>query len=235
MSQEMLVLLGSAVGIAALHTLVGPDHYVPFIVMSKARQWSRTKTAWITLLCGLGHVGSSIVLGLIGIAAGISLRRLEIIESVRGDIAAWLIIAFGIAYSVWGLRRALRNKPHTHRHAHLDGAKHEHEHAHHIDHMHPHDKERKKITAWVLFTIFVFGPCEPLIPLLMYSAAVEGMWGATIIAIVFSVATIGTMMAAVLLSAFGLGFVSLKRFERYGHVIAGSMISICGIAILFGL
>ncbi len=158
MSQELLILLGSAAAVGAVHTLLGPDHYLPFVVLSKTRQWSLRKTLWIATLCGLGHVGSSVALGLIGIAMGITLRHLELIESQRGEIAAWLLMAFGLAYGTWGAVRALRHKPHTHPHVHSDGIAHIHVHTHHTDHVHPHSANGRSVTPWILFTIFVFGP-----------------------------------------------------------------------------
>ncbi len=242
MSRQLLILLGSAATIAFFHTLLGPDHYLPFMVVSKARQWSLAKTTWVTLLCGLGHIAGSIVLGLLGIAAGITLKRLELIESIRGNIAAWFLMAFGLVYFAWGGLRALRNKPHTHEHNHpstssghrLDSIEHGHEHTHHADHVHLHDQERKNLTPWILFIIFVFGPFEPLIPLLMYPAAAESFWAVAIVVVVFSIVTIATMTGIVLLSAFGLSFVSMKRLERYSHVLAGATIFLCGIAIHYG-
>src|SRR3954467_7769160 len=98
----------NAAAVAVIHTLVGPDHYLPFIVLSRARKWSLPKTAWITLACGIGHVGSSIVIGLIGYALGASLKHLNIIEEFRGQVAAWILIVFGLVYAAWGLRRARR-------------------------------------------------------------------------------------------------------------------------------
>ena len=68
MTPELTVLLVTAASIGFFHTLFGPDHYLPFIVMAKARKWSLTKTTWITLLCGIGHIGSSVILGMIGVA-----------------------------------------------------------------------------------------------------------------------------------------------------------------------
>ncbi|MFC1572500.1 sulfite exporter TauE/SafE family protein [Candidatus Eisenbacteria bacterium] len=235
MSHQLLILLGSAAAIGAVHTLLGPDHYVPFITLSKAREWSLVKTAWITILCGLGHVAGSVILGIIGIAAGITLRNIEVLEAARGDIAAWMLTAFGLVYATWGLVRAVRNKPHTHHHAHLDGTEHEHAHNHHGEHLHPHNERRKSLTPWILFTIFVFGPCEPLIPLLMYPAATENVGGAILVAGVFSVVTIGTMTTVVLLSRFGLGFVVAPRLARYGHALAGATIFLSGVAIHCGL
>ena len=108
MSYEMTLLMGTAAFIAFFHTLLGPDHYLPFIVMGKARKWSMAKTAWITVLCGVGHVASSVLLGFIGIALGVALTSLVAVESFRGNLAAWALIAFGLVYFVWGMRRAWR-------------------------------------------------------------------------------------------------------------------------------
>ncbi len=235
MSQELLVLTGTAAFLGFFHTLLGPDHYLPFVAMSKARCWSRGKTAWITLLCGVGHVASSIILGTVGIAAGISLSWLELTESIRGDIAAWCLTAFGLVYFIWGLRRAIRNRQHTHIHSHDGETRHAHVHAHHRDHLHPHDAGGKSITPWVLFTIFLFGPCEPLIPMLMWPAAASSAWGVALVSLVFGLVTISTMLAMVLLTSFGMESVGLRRLGRYAHPIAGGAVFLCGVAIHMGL
>jgi hypothetical protein len=38
---EIWILAGAAAGIGFIHTVIGPDHYLPFIVMAKARKWTR--------------------------------------------------------------------------------------------------------------------------------------------------------------------------------------------------
>jgi nickel/cobalt exporter len=73
----------TAASIGFFHTLFGPDHYLPFIMMSRAKKWSLTKTAWITVLCGIGHVGSSVVLGAIGIILGIAVSKKVFSRSCR--------------------------------------------------------------------------------------------------------------------------------------------------------
>ena len=240
MTPELTALLVTAASMGFFHTLTGPDHYVPFIVMAKARNWNRIKTAWITFLCGIGHVLSSVVIGLIGVATGIAVAKLEFIEGYRGNVAAWLFILFGLGYFLWGLRKAIRNKPHRHFHQHGDDV---HVHGHHHDHDHEnaaeahgheHTHEKKvNITPWILFTIFVFGPCEPLIPILMYPAAEQSYSGMALVTAVFSLTTIGTMMTVVLLSYSGLKFIPLQKMERYMHAIAGATILLCGLAIEF--
>jgi sulfite exporter TauE/SafE len=233
LSSQITLLAVSAASIGFFHTLLGPDHYLPFVMMSSARKWSRVRTLWITALCGIGHVGSSVVLGAIGIALGIGITRLEIFESFRGNLAAWVLIAFGLVYFAWGLRRAIRNKPHQHHHLHLGGLEHSHSHTHTEDHAHVHDRPAKSITPWVLFTIFVLGPCEPLIPLLMYPAARTSVSGIVLVAGIFSVVTVGTMLSVVLLSSYGISLLPMAKVERYTHAIAGATILACGAAIQF--
>ncbi len=77
MNSEITILALTAASVGFVHTLFGPDHYLPFIVLAKSRKWSYRKTGIITLACGLGHVGSSIVLGLIGVAFGLGIHKLD--------------------------------------------------------------------------------------------------------------------------------------------------------------
>ena len=234
MTAEMSALVITAASIGFFHTLFGPDHYVPFIMMSWARKWSAAKTILITLLCWFGHIGSSVVLGLIGVALGLAVKKLELVESYRGNIAAWLLIAFGLAYLVWGLRRAFRSQPHKHNHTHRSQDSHTHTHSHYLEHTHVHnDKTPLSITPWVLFAIFVFGPCEPLIPIVMYPAAKNSLFGLVMVICVFGGTTIATMLTLVLLSRAGVNFIPMAGAQRFAHAIAGATILLCGLAIQF--
>jgi sulfite exporter TauE/SafE len=230
MNSEIIALAATAASIGFVHTLVGPDHYLPFIAMSQARRWARGKTLWITFLCGIGHVLSSVVLGAVGVGLGIAVSRLEGVESARGSIAGWLMIAFGLVYFAWGLKRALRNRPHVHAHDHPDG-EHAHPHGHADAHMHVHGAKKANVTPWILFTIFIFGPCEPLIPILMYPAAKQSLAGMIVVTAMFAAFTLGTMLAVVYLSTLGLRFLRLQSLERYAHASAGAIIFLCGFAV----
>lgn len=238
MTNELLILLGTAATIGLVHTLLGPDHYLPFVAIARSRGWSMKKTVGVTALCGVGHVAGSIGLGAIGIAAGITMSRLSFIESARGEAAAWLLIAFGLVYGVWGLVRAARNKPHTHVHVHTDGTEHLHKHSHKQEHAHPHEQQGKQLSGWALFVIFVLGPCEPLIPLLMFPAANYSAGAIALVAAVFAFVTIATMVTVVIVATYGLALLpttGFGRIGRYGHAIAGAVIVVCGVAIQFGL
>jgi nickel/cobalt exporter len=233
-TDEIIVLAGTAATIGFVHTVLGPDHYLPFIAMSKARGWSGTKTGIVTALCGLGHVMGSIILGFVGIFLGTVVFKLESLESIRGDLAGWLLIAFGFTYFLWGIRRALRGKSHDHKHIHVDGESHSHSHSHVTTHSHVHAGAQSDVlTPWVLFTIFVLGPCEPLIPLIMYPAAKSSVSAVVAVALVFGVTTIATMLACVMAAHFGLSKMPFPQAKRYSHAMAGLTILLCGGAIKF--
>ncbi|MFQ6108701.1 MAG: sulfite exporter TauE/SafE family protein [Candidatus Aminicenantales bacterium] len=234
MNSEILLLTGTAITLGFVHTVLGPDHYLPFIVISRARRWPLSKTLFVSFFCGLGHVLSSVVLGFVGIALGIAVTRMTNVESLRGGLAAWLLIGFGLAYFVWGMHRAVKNKPHRHFHLHAEGVEHEHLHTHELDHSHVHDQgEKKSLTPWILFIIFVFGPCEPLIPLVMFPAIKHNMGGVVLVALAFGVTTILTMLAIIGISSWGVRFLRLGRLERYVHAMAGAMIFVSGLSVQF--
>jgi sulfite exporter TauE/SafE len=227
---ELYLLIVSAGSLGFVHTLLGPDHYLPFIVLSKARKWSTPKTMWITFISGIGHVGSSVLIGMIGIAMGISLNRLEAVESFRGELVGWMLFAFGIIYTVYGLYKYMKSSHHLHLPKFLVPRK-----IRDLQHLPTEDQEKDntKITPWILFLIFVFGPCEVLIPMLIFPAYENSTFGMLAVALVFGIATIATMMLAVWVGHKGVALVRFRKHEKYWHLIAGIIILISGSGIVF--
>ncbi len=231
---ENNAILFTAASLGFIHTVLGPDHYVPFIALAKARNWTAARTATVTFLCGAGHVGSSVLIGLAGIAFGTSVSKLQWLEGLRGDAAGWLLLSFGLAYMLWGIKKAIKGEKHSHFHSHEGVSPHSHEHPHEIEHAHVHGNT-SSVTPWALFIIFIFGPCEPLIPVLMYPAMKSGLGQAMAAAAVFSAVTITTMMITVFLLLRGVRLFPVERMERYAHALAGFTIFACGIAVKAGL
>jgi nickel/cobalt exporter len=242
------VLISAAVGIGFIHTLIGVDHTLPFVVLGRARGWSLRKTLWITGLCGGGHVASSILLGGIGIGLAIAATGLdtqlgsswlsgrigafETIESLRGDLAAWALILFGLCYTGWSLVRRRRQRD---IHEHGDGLVHSHSHPETGDYEHT-DGSAASLTAWSLFVIFVLGPCEPLIPVLMVPAFEAGLWAVLPVTAAFAVTTIGTMLAVVAAAHYGLRLRRFPSLQAHAHTLSGLAIASSGLAIrLFGI
>ena len=203
MSEALLVLLGSAAGIGFLHTLIGVDHTLPFILMGRTERWSFRKTMGLVALCGAGHVLASVALGVVGIAIGGVVGGLAWIQAVRGELAAWLLIAFGLTYAAWSLARPRR-------------------------HLHT---PRRSLTPFALVVIFVLGPCEPLIPLLMVPAFEIGALAAAAVALAFALTTVGTMLAVVALGFRGLPAGRRVGVHRHADTLAGLAVAASGLAI----
>ncbi len=230
MQSEIEVLMIAAVTVACLHTVTGPDHYLPFIALSKSRGWSFSRTIFWTIVCGCGHVWSSVLLGLGGAAIGWSLSKVSWFENVRGGIAGWALAGFGIVYGIWGLFKAKRGTLHKHFDVYDDGSVYVYDHKH-GQAVAP--KERHVVTPWVMFLIFVLGPCEPMIPLLYFPAAKNSVAGMVLLIIVYTIFTLTAMLLMVICGYYGFAFVKTEKLEKYVHALGGLTIFICGAGMVF--
>jgi len=222
-------LLFSGIAVGWIHTALGSDHYVPLAVLSRSRGWSAGRTTLITAACGAAHVLSSVVLCLVLVGLGVAATGLDVVERGRGTAAAWLLVAFGLGYAVWGARRALRRSRGLELHSHGSQI-----HLHcRGDHPHEHRKENGAWWSfWPLFTVFVLGPCEPLIPL-MAVPILRGRWDAALLTtLAFSVTTIGTMVVLTAILRAGLRRFEPRGLERWRHALAGAVIAGSGVVVL---
>ena len=211
MSEGLFATLAlAAVTVGALHTLA-PDHWIPFAALARARGWSAARTARITVACGFGHVTVSALLGLLGLAFGLTMIRAfgERMEALAGI----LLIGFGLAYGIWGLRRAAGRRLHGHSHSHYD---HVHDHA--------------RTTAWTLFLLFSADPCVAVIPLL-FAAAPLGAGRTAAVVLLYELATILTMVALVLPARAGANVLRARWLDRWGDAAAGAVIAAVGITV----
>ena len=254
--QTSLYALAVAAGTTGvLHTAAGPDHYLPFVVLAKANRWRWWKLLAVTLLCGAGHVLSSVVIGLLAVgglasvshlssAAGAPAAnvqdlidrhadpRLDALQEHRGTLAGYLLLGFGMAYFLWGLRRSRTGQRHAHVHAHTNGSLHSHEHEHQRAHAHVHPAPNRNL-FWSLFIIFVLGPCELLIPMVMAGYSLGKIPGVLLVSTTFSLATIATMLCIVTVIFAGLAQLRTAWLERHAHALGGAVIASCAAAMLW--
>lgn len=208
MTQEIGVLIYSSIGVGFLHALLGPDHYLPFIALAKARRLSWQRSLWITFLCGLGHLLSSIFLAGGLLLLGVSLKKIGVIDSCRAEITSWLFMTCGLVYMVWALKALFADKR--------------------SEILNSHNQ-----TPWILFILFVLGPCEPLLAFLTHPM-LAGQPGILLsITGLFGLTTLATMLACV-----ASGFLLTKDFrlpvlEKYRHVFASTIFFFCGFGMRF--
>jgi hypothetical protein len=204
-SFPLLALWAATVAIAFLHALA-PDHWAPLVMMSKAQRWRRRKLALMTFLSGTGHVGSSALIAVVGATLGLTLLQVQALETSRAEVAVFLLMGFGLAYALWSLKRAKSRR---------------------LSESNP----QQVALTWTLVAIIVFGPCEPLIPLL-FIATIYDWFIALSIAITFGVVTISTMLLEVLLAHAGLMKLRSAFWERYDHTVSGLAIAATGLVVL---
>ena len=86
------------IGIAVLHTLAGPDHYLTFWSLAKSHKWSKRRTLLFTTICGLGHVTASLLMALPAIYFGKKILVALDFQDLRVELAAWALIFIGLFY-----------------------------------------------------------------------------------------------------------------------------------------
>ena len=203
----LVAIVLTAITVGSLHSLA-PDHWVPYAALARAQKWPAGRTARVTMLCGFGHVTASLLLGVAALVFG-----LEVVSALGGRLEAWaglLLMAFGLGYGVWGLRRAAGARLHGHPHRHYD---------------HVHAAER--LTPWTLFLLACADPCVAVVPIVV-AAAPLGAAAVVAVGAVYEVATIATMTALALAARRGALALKAVWVDRYGDVAAGALIAALG-------
>lgn len=206
------LLLGTAASLAIVHTLLGIDHSLPFVALGRARGWLLGRTLLVTALCGAGHVASSVLIGAVGVGLGIATDALLWLESARGELAAALLFGFGLAYAAWAVwkGRCKRDGVRQRGAASADRA-----------------------TPWALFIVFVLGPCEPLIPLMVVPGMARDWYLVAAVVGIFGLLTVAAMLLAVVVAWRGVEVLGAGRIGRHADVAAGLVIAASGAAVLF--
>ena len=190
--------------VAFLHAAL-PTHWLPFVLVGRARKWPTGKILGVTLLAGLGHVALTVGLGVLVVAAGLA------IQPRLGGFFHWgvgaLMAGFGLFYLVRG------------RHAHAQDAP-----------QRRYGSDRAAITALVV--LLTLSPCEAFLP--YYLAGMEhGVVGFAALSAVLLAATAGGMLLFTGLSLAGFTRLRLERLERYESTILGVALVVIGGAVAF--
>lgn len=225
-----LSMVSAAAFIGFSHTILGADHYLPFVTLARAQNWSWRRTLLTVSICGVAHVAGSMLLASLGLFAGVFMGKWEMIDGVRGDWAAWSLVVLGLAYCLWGVRQALKHRSGFEAHAH-DG--HVHIHCQGGDsHEHSSANKRSAFSFWMLLLVFILGPCEPLIPLFVLPAS-RGRWDIALVTLgAFAITTVLTMLAATCMGLVGISKLPLGALEKWVHAMAGAAIATSGAAVI---
>lgn len=211
--------------VAFFHAAI-PTHWLPFVLVGRARRWTARKTLAITLTAGLGHVALTSVLGLAVAWFGFQLS--ESAGDMFPKIAGGVLAALG-AFYLW---RQWRGKGICHHHP--PGS------THHAD---PHCGEASEHSHWDdelktsplvssrvgdsaavggLFVMLTLSPCEAFLP--VYLSGVQFGWrGFVVLSAILAVGALAGMTIFTWLALRGLDRVRLRRFERQEAGLLGAI------------
>ena len=202
-SAFLLTLTATGFSVAALHAAL-PTHWLPFVVICRARGWSRRRTLGAVALAGGGHILATTVLGI-----GLARFGWEINE--RFDAAFhWAVAALLVGLGAWLAFRA----PHGYGCDHCEGRK-----------LIPEPTDRAAL--WGLFLTLTLSPCELFLPVYL-TAAPYGWPGIAWLSAVLAVATLTGMITLTWLTLRGAA--RLRWLDRLDHRVLGGLLALLGVA-----
>lgn len=201
-------LVGMAILAAITHSLV-PDHWVPYVVVSRAHHWSRRRTVLMAAVGALAHLLSTAAVGLV---LGFFFQRFletggEAIERYTG----FLVIGIGLWF-LWRGRRARTG----HTHAEVCG------HG---------EREAEEGDSLLLGALFGLRPCVEALPIFL-AAASRGFLPAALSVAGWAVASVAGMVGIVYFGRNRLERLRLGWLEKHAESLAGTTIIAVGLGVL---
>ncbi len=95
-NESLLVATSVAALVGVLHTLAGPDHWLPFVEIAREQRTGTRRLVRLVLLCGALHCLSSVVLAMLGVALGEALTAFTELNEARGFLAGLALMVLGI-------------------------------------------------------------------------------------------------------------------------------------------
>ena len=227
-------LLTTAMATGLLHTLI-PDHWLPFVLIGRARNWSVRTTLVVSGLAAAIHTAMSILLGGLALLVGVTAGQLvgQSLEQASG----YLLIAFGVLYAFWAWRKG--------GHFHPGGALFHpgpgdsctgdegHDHPQHL-HYHADDGligGQSRLRGRTLALIVGANPCVLLLPI-MLAAARQGGAAVSVVILAYSVPTVALMMGLSALGVAGSRRIRLPAAARHLEAASGVLIALTGLVVL---
>jgi len=229
------LLLLTAASTAALHTLI-PDHWLPFVLVGRARGWSSRRTAAVSGLSAIVHTLLSAGLGIAALAIGQTAARA--VGAGLARASGVLLVLFGAAYAVWAWRKG--------GHFHPGGALlHRPDEASRCDgregvvseeHLHYHADD-----AWIradatkgaaaLALIVGLNPCVLVLPI-MVATAEQGTAAVVLVTLAYSLTTIALMVGLSVAGVAGARRLPVPAVARHMETASGVLIALVGAAFL---
>jgi hypothetical protein len=224
MTPQLIGILTGAFLASLLHAAI-PTHWLPFVLMGRARKWGLGRVLQVTALGGCCHILVTCLLG----AGLVYLSEQAGWDPEHGKgyaeiLAPLLLLVVGLVYVV--LHIVTRGRHHHHfpidaavKEPHTAG-EHGYEHGHRLS---------EGATIGTLIAVMTLSPCEAAIPIFLPAAA-YGWWGVGLLAAVLLGATVLGMTILAGLGHRGIELVKSEFIEHNEKLLLGVILAILGAA-----
>lgn len=226
------LLFGTALSTALFHTLI-PDHWLPFVLIGRARSWSARKTMAVSGTSALIHATLSVGLGLLAVGTGLAWARL--LGDSLARASAVLLIVFGLGYAAWAWRKGGHFHPGG-RLAHeghdeascADGTGGFHDgHLHyHADGDMIHGADRR--SGYYLAFIVGINPCILILPI-MFSSVERGATAVALVTLAYTVTTVALMVGLSVAGVVVARRIPVPGIARHMELVSGLLIALTGV------
>ena len=197
------IIIGSIV-LSLLHAVI-PSHWLPVIAIGKKEGWSTTEVVQVTLLSGLAHVLSTVLIGFVLGYVGVELSFH--VESFSRLIAPTILVLLGLFF-LW--------QHHRHRHFHIDDTG---------------IKAKRKVLLPLITAMFL-SPCFEIEAYFLLAGS-EGWHLVVLIALIYLVLTLGGMLIWVRFIYQRIIKFNWHFLDHYAGIITGWTLIITGVLTYF--
>jgi nickel/cobalt exporter len=201
----MLTLVIGSVVLSLLHAMI-PNHWLPILAIGKKENWSFREILDVTVISGLSHVTSTLLIGWSLAFFGWELAQAY--KSITPLIAPVVLISIGVVF--------------IYRH-------HKHKHFHVADQEHQNSKLKMVVT---LSLAMFLSPCLE-VEAYFLAAGVESFWSTVLLSVIYFAVTLVGMVIWVTLAYRGLNKFNWHSLEHKAGIITGGTLIGSGILAFF--
>ncbi|MBO7593661.1 MAG: manganese efflux pump [Salinivirgaceae bacterium] len=204
----MWQIISGSLLLSLVHAAI-PNHWLPIVAIGKSERWSIRETLNVTMLIGVAHIASTIIVGvLVGL---LGVRMSDRYEEYLHWVAPAVIALLGVVFIVADLLH--RGDNHNH-----------------FDNIDAH-KSKSAIVTSMLVAMFL-SPCIELDAYFLLAVS-YGWQGILVTSVVYIIATVSAMMILVYLGLKGLHKLNWHLFEHRQKTVTGIILILVAAATLF--
>jgi len=201
----MLTLISGSLFLSLLHAII-PNHWLPILAIGEKENWSLQEVLRVTVISGLSHVASTLLIGW-----GLAFFGWELSQkykSLAPYIAPIVLIIIGVVFIY---------RHHRHKHFHVADQRHQ-------------NSKYKMITS--LSLAMFLSPCLE-VEAYFLAAGVENFWWTVLLSAIYFFVTLLGMVLWVSFAYRGLSKLNWHALEHKAGIIAGVTLITSGIVSFF--